>query len=64
MCIRDRYLYRSKNAAEKFMIFLVETFNLMGSLNKQNIPLHMTRDDKMKFWILFMQCALLSLIHI
>ena len=45
----EPYLYRGKNAEKKFMIFLVEKINLIGLLINQNIPLHMTRDDKMKF---------------
>ena len=45
----EPYLYRGENAAEKFMIYLVEKINLIGSLIKQNIPLHMNRDDKIKF---------------
>lgn len=43
------YLYRGKNAAQKFMSYLVEIVHLFGSLINNIIPLKMTKEDKTRF---------------
>ncbi len=45
----EPYLYRGKNAAEKFMSYQVEKINLIGSLIKTITPLKMSRDDIINF---------------
>lgn len=43
------YIYRGKNAAKEFMMYLVKVVNTIGKLTKEINPLKMTDRDKYKF---------------
>lgn len=45
----EPFLYRGKNAAEKFVSYLVENINLLGLLLNNIKPLKMTKQDKIKY---------------
>lgn len=45
----EPFIYRGKNAAQKFMSYLVKIINLIGLLTKDIKPLKMTKQDKIKF---------------
>lgn len=45
----EPYIYRGKNAAEKFMEYLVKIVNFIGSLLHNVTPIKMTEDDKYRF---------------